>query len=557
MDMVHHNPGESFTQTQFNDPALLAEYGYSAQVINEFQSVHTAITYHALHPDIFPDGSTERLWVDSLANRITKKIEDIHRQGLEAYYFTDIIVLPKRLVELYKDEICSPDGKIDFTRKKTQDIHCLMIREVFERFPGLDGLVVRVGETYLHNTPFHTGNGPIPRNEKSWEHNSAYETDGGEQIHRDLMNLLREEVCVKQNKKLLYRTWDFGYFHINPVYYHSVTDAIEPHPNLYLCIKHVRGDYHRTYPFNPTLGIGQHQQVVEVQCQREYEGKGAYPNYIADGVLYGFEELRESLNLHSLNQLTETSQFAGIWTWSRGGGWLGPYISNELWCDLNAYVLAQWANDPEKTEQEIFHDYAVKQGFEGDDINRFHRISLLSADAIVRGRASLVMPVNVWWTRDQFIGSGRELAADLHTIYEKGLVKEMLDEKNDAVRIWEEIVTIADSMATGQLETVQYIRTSSRYGMILYAIYEQGWIVMLKGYEGDQTGVYDRESITNAITEYDRLWKEFELLRENNPDCATLYKPFGFNFNLPPVYHDKHGLSETVEYYREKMGLKP
>ena len=36
-----------------------------------------------------------------------------------------------------------------------------MLREVFARFPGLDGLVVRTGETYLQNVPFHTGNNPI------------------------------------------------------------------------------------------------------------------------------------------------------------------------------------------------------------------------------------------------------------------------------------------------------------------------------------------------------------------------------------------------------------
>ena len=27
------------------------------------------------------------------------------------------------------------------------------------------------------------------------------------------------------------------------------------------------------------LAIGKHAQVVEIECQREYEGKGAYPNY--------------------------------------------------------------------------------------------------------------------------------------------------------------------------------------------------------------------------------------------------------------------------------------
>lgn len=40
-----------------------------------------------------------------------------------------------------------------------------MLQEIFKRFPKLDGLVIRVGETYLQNTPYHTGNGPIPRNE--------------------------------------------------------------------------------------------------------------------------------------------------------------------------------------------------------------------------------------------------------------------------------------------------------------------------------------------------------------------------------------------------------
>ena len=34
----------------------------------------------------------------------------------------------------------------------------------------------------------------------------------------------------------------------------------------------------RSAGWNPTLGVGQHAQIVEVELQREYEGKGAYPN---------------------------------------------------------------------------------------------------------------------------------------------------------------------------------------------------------------------------------------------------------------------------------------
>jgi hypothetical protein len=102
---------------------------------------------------------------------------------------------------------------------------------------------------------------------------------------------LRDEACVQRNKMVIYRTWDFGYnFHVNPQYYLKVTDAIEPHPNLIFSIKHQAGDFLRMTPFNPTLGIGRHRQIVEVQCQREAYGKGAHPFYVGDGVINGWEE---------------------------------------------------------------------------------------------------------------------------------------------------------------------------------------------------------------------------------------------------------------------------
>ena len=552
MDMVHHNPGEPFTESKFNDPATLARYGYSAQVVNEFQSVHTAITYDGLDERICPPGSEERLWADSVGGRIKRRIEAIHKAGLEAYYFTDIIVFPKRLVEIYRDEICDADGNIDFMRPKTQEIHRVMLREVFERFPTLDGLVIRVGETYLHNTPYHTGNGPVLRRLKNAGRNSTYKTDGGEQVHRCLMNLLREEVCVRLNKKVFYRTWDFGYFHTTPQYYLNVTDSVEPHPNLYMCIKHVKGDYFRTYKFNPTLGIGHHKQVVEIECQREYEGKGAYPNYVADGVLNGFEELKSDASPYCMNQLKSNPLLAGIWTWSRGGGWRGPYIKNELWCDVNVAVLAGWAHDMSLAEEELFASYAADNGFEGEDIGRFHRLALLSADAIVRGRYSLVTPVRVLWTRDQFIGGTEALKANLETIVKSGLTASMMAEKRESVEMWKRIVALADSIQTGRPDLRSYLRTSAVYGLLLYSIYEQGWIIMLKGYEGDKSGRYDVQAMEQAIARYDRLWKEYLSFVRTHADCATAYEPYSFNFRNPPLYRNlKDGLKPSVDKYRE------
>ena len=54
--------------------------------------------------------------------------------------------------------------------------------------------------------------------------------------------------------------------------------------------------------------------------------------------------------------------FKGVWTWSRGGGWGGPYIKNEFWIELNAYVISHWASNPLKTEKEILYDFVKAKG---------------------------------------------------------------------------------------------------------------------------------------------------------------------------------------------------
>ena len=156
----------------------------------------------------------------------------------------------------------------------TRELLRVALAEIFTRFPALDGLVIRTGEVYLQDLPYHTGSDPIVH---------------GPASHLVLLDILREEVCVKRGKLVLYRTWAFDGFTTSPSYYLSVADRIRPHPLLAFAIKHTDGDFWRTVAFNPTLGLGRHQQIVEVECQREYEGKGAHPNYIAHGVIEGFE----------------------------------------------------------------------------------------------------------------------------------------------------------------------------------------------------------------------------------------------------------------------------
>jgi len=549
IDMVQPNPGEAFTKTKFSNPEFLRKFEYNGQVINDFRFVSCAITYDSFDKNIFPEGSESRAWVLNLAAHIDTMISNCHKNGLKVYYFTDIIVLPKRMVELYGKEICDESGRIDFMRPKTQEIHRIMIKEIFDRFPDLDGLVIRVGETYKQNVPYHTGNGPIQRDDKSWVHGAGHTSDGGENIHVALINLLRDEVCVKRNKTLIYRTWDFGFFHTQPGYYLKVTNQIKPHKNLYFSIKHVQGDYHRTYKFNPTIGIGKHKQIVEVECQREYEGKGAYPNYIAEGVINGFEEQKNDSLSGGLKALKDNPLFAGVWTWSRGGGWKGPYIKNELWCELNAYVIEHWNNDRNKPESYYFSQWAKMKGFSPENAKRMRRLSLLSADAVVRGIGSLIMPVNVWWTRDEFIGGSVELNETFDQIIRQNKIDAMLAEKHESVQIWHKMKLIADSIQCPDKNDERYIKTSVEYGYLLYSIYEQTWYILLKGREGDLTGFYNIGAIQKSIAKYDDLWKAFYALKDKNDDCATLYKPFAFMY-VPPDFHGDEGAQKSIDKYR-------
>lgn len=543
LDMVHNNPGEELTESVFNDPGFLSDQGYTGQVMNDFTFVHAAITFDSFDKRIFPEGSRERQWILKAAERVRENIKRAHKAGIKVYYFTDIIVLPRSLVDLYKEEICDENGKISFERPKTVEIHRKMLHEVFDSFPDLDGLVIRTGETYLNNVPYHVGNNPITH---------------GVQSHVKLINLLRDEVCIKRNKKVFYRTWSFGGMHDSKKYYLDVTDKVSPHPNLIFAIKHTQGDYHRTHPFNPTLSAGKHPQIVEVQCQREYEGKGAFPNYIGDGVINGFEEYKTSPSkeaYRSLNDIKTTPQFRGVWTWSRGGGWVGPYITNEFWIKLNAYVIGHWGKNTNKTEEEIFNAFMDEEGIRGKSRQAFRELCLLSAKAVLRGHSSAKLPFDrglVWWTRDQFLGgieAGTPLFKAFGTWHERQELKAAIEEKYEAVALWKKIVSLSDKLALPDSDDNRYIKVSSRYGLLLHQIIAEGWNIMALGFIGDKTGKYDREKLDASIKRYDTYWESYKQLKEKNPECATLYKPFAFLYQ-PPSYQAVTGMEASVNRYR-------
>ena len=569
LDMVHHNPGEPPFHSRFLDPAHLVEYGFNGQV---FKHINCVATFEKLGVDVFPAGTPEHAWLEAFTPGIESEIAAAKAQGLKVFYHIDLFVLPQRLVDHFRDEICDAvSGRILLDRPMTLEIHRVLFDELGERFPDVDGYIIRVGETYLFDTPYHVGNGPIPRLGAAWSPTYLYNETLGEcedevvwtsaqvDAYAGLIGFLREEICVRHDQMLFFRTWDIfpDKLHARLDHYLEVTERIETHEKLVFSIKHTALDFWRHVKFNECLTLGKHRQIIEVQCQREYEGKGAYPNYVMDGVINGFEE---NAVMKGLRNVVGDPLIVGVYAWSRGGGWYGPYIPNELWPDLNAYVLAGFVKDPSRSEEEIFHEYAVRKiGLSEMDAVHFQRLCLLSAQGILKGRhceafdrelLESVLPTGCWM-RDDRLGGREQLSIVLKFLMDEGRLDQALTEKAEAAAIWQEIVGLMESITWPPGPTGEFAKISAEYGRMFFNIVHQGWRVLIAGQRGDASGSYDLEELSDAIFCYEECWRVYRLL-EANPLCPSLYK--GEYFSLPgsPV---SAGLDESVAHYKSLLGF--
>lgn len=517
-------------------------WGFNAEIGGSICGIQT---FDSTDPGVLPANSPERRWADDALKSVREKVASVHSRGLQCFVNTDLFVLPKALVAKYRDEICDERGRLDIHRPKMQELFRQLLRETLEKVPDLDGIVIRTGEVYLHKYPFHAASGNTSEDKR--QGGSAILR--GPQSHIEILNILRDEVCVKRGKKIIYRTWSFGTmsFHESPDYYLKVTNAIEPHPELIFSIKHQKGDFHQLTVFNPTLMIGRHRQIIEVQSQREAYGKGAHPYYIGSGVIDGWEEyawMMKPGQPRELRDVIRNPLCAGIWTWSRGGGWEGPFIKNGLWCELNTYLVSQFALHPEMTETVIFNRYAREiLKLSDGDAAKFHELCLLSAKAVLRGQlTTLGAKVDVWWARDHFFEE-----PDLSDFVNRGLVSKALAEKAEAVGMWREIERLAGEIRFADAETAAFVKTSATYGRIKYAIVEQAWTIFFTGKAGDDSGTYDTEKLAAAIKRYDALWKEWRELANSQPSCASIYQDLGFE--------GRPGMGAGANRYRNKLKL--
>lgn len=552
MSMVHHNPGEPPFKTIFNNAEDVKEYGFNSQV---FKHINTIVTFDKLGLDLFPKGSPERKWLDVFSTGLIKEMKDAKRLGLMVYYHIDLFVLPKKIVEIYKDEICDGKGKISLYKPMTLKIHSLMFDEIFTKFPEVDGLIVRTGETYLDDTPYHTGNGAVVYGEKPNYRMQSFGTCDKEPEKKQfvyLLNFLRDEICVKNNKKLFFRTWDCfpDRFHANLDYYLDVTNKIEPHENLYFSVKYVALDFWRRVKFNECLTAGKHKQIIEVQCQREYEGKGAYPSYVMKDVIDGDIHLK---NVKGIRDIAYHPHIKGIYAWPRGGGWNGPYLTNEFWCKLNTYVISQYGLNPNRTEEEIFYDFVQKEmNLNENDRKLFREMCLLSNEALLKAHYieeydktlnEELMPCCIW-TRDDRLGGMNYLNPAFEVLYKNGTLDKAIAEKKEGLDLWFKVRDICDKIDFSHTPDGEFIKLSVEYACRLFNASYIGWEIMALGFIFEKNGKVDKQKFAVLVAEFNTAWGHYNELKCVK-ECPSLYR-LDYLFN-------EGGMGETIENYKNKI----
>lgn len=381
IDMIHDNHGEPPFKTRFRDPALLGRYGYQALVIPDAL---------AALPSAYFDGAAESAASPTTSNArrpaeleaaIDLRVQDAVAAGLQVFFYGDALLLPRSVVHKRPAAFVCDDHSGRLCPGKPAVFEALgdLVGELFDRWPQAAGLVMRTGEVYPEATPHMVGSPLHATTCPSCRHLSL--------IDRlvNFIQLMHDVVIVELGRTYVHRAWQpavagLPNMHDDPTVYRTIADRLPRSERLCMSFKFTRGDFRAAggggaggaegsgYAFNACLNADDRPKWIELQCEREFEGKGAFPNFQAPLWKAFLRHLNPKIPLAADPETPvivdpdapkiadpETALPArfSLWGWSRGGGWGGPYIQREEWLDANVYALAQLYQNPAADSRDI------------------------------------------------------------------------------------------------------------------------------------------------------------------------------------------------------------
>lgn len=344
IDMIHDNHGEPAFKTRYRDPSVLKAYGYEAVVIPDA----LVVTPWAHRTGASVAGPTTYTSIAEMEASVDRRIKTATDAGMKVFLYGDAFLIPRHVVQASpKDYLCD-DGSGRLCAGKTAVWQAMetLVRDVFKHWPQASGLIMRTGEVYPEATPHMVGSALHESNCPHCRGISYVER------MRRFIHSMYHVVVSEMNRTYVHRAWQRSSsgatMHDDPAVYREVMSSLPVSDKLYISFKYTRGDFRPGLGWNPCIALDQRPKWVEFQCEREFEGKGAIPNYQAP-------IWREFIT--SLQAAHPTSPTISLWGWSRGGGWGGPYIQREEWVDANVFALATLSRHPAHSAEQIAREW--------------------------------------------------------------------------------------------------------------------------------------------------------------------------------------------------------
>lgn len=344
------NPGEPQVHTRYQDPGQLKALGYNGLVIYESTALSGMQNTDAI-------GSDEvRRWVGSRVDHIAQTVNTAHAAGLEVYLSYDVLVLPEHVVERNINGLCCKGRPQTLCPASDQALEksAAALEALINQWPQVAGIVLRFGDTDAQRLPHLVGNDLYS------PHCPRCSQLGRADRATSFIKRFHQLVVEQMNKRLIVRAWNLrpGGMHDVPDLAKRIAADLPGDPKddrLVLSFKFTQTDFWRYQRWNPSsLVCGDRPILYELQCQREFEGKGGIPNWQAplwrDG---GPEVAGLDGEVHGLAEAVDRVNLAGVWAWVRGGGWGGPFVKNEQWIDANVFAAPLLADNPQADPRDL------------------------------------------------------------------------------------------------------------------------------------------------------------------------------------------------------------
>ncbi len=531
------NPGEPPVETRYRDPHVLRQLGYNGLVIYETTGLSGIDS-----PQVIKDHDL-RHFVQQRMDHVRQTIDAARTANLQVYLSYDLLVLARDVVDQHATALCCRNRQptlcpaSDETLRRCRDA----LKALLDRLPFVDGVVLRFGDNDAARLPYLVGNDLYsPSCARCAQFGRA------DRIVRCLEQF--HELVVKQlGKRLIVRAWNVrpNGMHDSVELCQRIVERLPGDPTddrFILSFKFTQTDFWRYQRWNPaSLTLGDRPVIYELQCQREFEGKGGIPNWQASLWRDGAPEVAEDDSPEARGGLAHVSDqvhLAGLWAWVRGGGWGGPFVSNESWIDANVYAVPRLADNPHVPAKQLARDW-VRDRLH---ITREEDVAIL-ADVLERSpqlvlqsfyigpyARSLTQPwhPNADWIQDDLVDA--EAAWRIVKRLPDHALDEVLREKDDAVeKVSLDRAAVRNLVDEHNRKTLEPLVHTLMYAESFYAALRDLLAALVAYRRYQQTR--DRalaEVCRQRVFDAQMYWNHHVQRYASLPGCATAFREMNF-----------------------------